>query len=320
MEKLLTGQLNARLGDQGITVRTGIPHRGGKLAFHAFDKDYPTMVSAQAFWDAKRGEFIIPQATDLTETDLALDSAGYSAMLQFSKKGKQKGIGGVFPWTYAQYLELASELNASWVSQADMCCEPQIASSQDEIDYRVNATATLLEGCLRYIYAWQNEAARTTNPRVAANMFKPPVPVLQGWSASDYLRSLEMMVDVWSRWEPWLAPPALIGIGSVCRRDLKHPTHGLFTILSALEPHLPKRSKIHLFGVKGTALDHLHALDYVESVDSMAWDLSSRIKAHQNRVSNTLNHRTKEMDTWMGKAHGRLASANHDRSRLALAY
>jgi len=321
MQKLLTGQLNARLGNGGITVRTGIPHRGGRLAQHAFEKDYPTMVSAQAFWNPQRGEFVIPHATDLSETDLALDSAGFTAMVSFARKGRQKGMAGVFPWTYEQYLQLASELSSSWYSQPDMCCEKELAQSQDEVDYRVNATATLLEGCLRILYAWQNEVARSSGPRVAANMLKPPVPVLQGWSASDYLRSLDLMHEVWGQWEPWLAPPALIGIGSVCRRDLRHPTHGLYAILNALEPHLPKGAKIHLFGVKGTALDHLNALEYVESVDSMAWDLSSRIKAYQSQVSNTLDHRTKEMDSWMCKAHGRLAAAaNNVQSRLALAY
>lgn len=277
------------------------------------------MVSAQAFWDAKKCEFTLPKATDLTESNLALDSAGYTAMIQFARKGKQAGIGGIFPWTFAQYLELASALNPNWYSQPDLCCEKQIARTQEEVDYRVNATATLLEGSLRLIYAWQNEIARTATSRVAANMLKPPVPVLQGWSADDYLRSLEMMVAIWDRWQPWLAVPALIGIGSVCRRDLKHSTHGLYAILSALEPHLPKGSKLHLFGVKGTALDHLNALDYVESVDSMAWDFSARIKAHKSRVSNTLAHRSGEMDLWMNKAYTRIERAHSDKSRPGVA-
>ncbi|MCU6502273.1 hypothetical protein LPN04_31210 [Rugamonas sp. A1-17] len=320
MAQLMTGQLNATLGT-GITVRTGIPHRSGKLPFHAFQKGYPTMVSAQAFWDAKKSEFIIPKATDLSETDFSLDSAGYTGMLNFSKKGKQVGIGGVFPWTYSQYLELASALNPNWYSQPDLCCEKQIAKTQEEVDYRVNATATLLEGTLRFVYAWQNEIARTETSQVAANMLKPPVPVLQGWSADDYLRSLDMMVAVWERWQPWLAAPALIGIGSVCRRDLHHPTDGLFAILKALEPHLPKGASLHLFGVKGTALDHLNALDYIESVDSMAWDLAARIKAHKIRVSNTLKHRSNEMDSWMDKAHARIDSARGEsRLRSALSY
>ncbi|BFG80658.1 hypothetical protein PTKU46_86920 [Paraburkholderia terrae] len=58
-----------------------------------------------------------------------------------------------------QYVELASLSGASWVAQPDMCCEPAIASNQDAIDYRVNATATLLEGMLQVVYAgktnWQ---------------------------------------------------------------------------------------------------------------------------------------------------------------------
>jgi hypothetical protein len=54
-----TQQLNAHPGDE-LLMRIGIPHRGGRLAFHAFENDYPAMVSASAFWDGRRGRFIIP--------------------------------------------------------------------------------------------------------------------------------------------------------------------------------------------------------------------------------------------------------------------
>lgn len=198
MAALLTGQRNARLTDD-LLVRTGIPHRSGKLAFHAFDQGYATMVSAQAFWNAKQRRFAVPQATDLSETDCALDSAGFSAVSLFAQKGKQAGIAGVYPWSYQDYLELASEFNPSWYTQPDLCCEPQVASSQEEVDYRVNATATMLEGCMRLIYAWQNEIARGSGPRVAAKMIKAPVPCLQGWRASDYQRSLDLMQQVWAQ-------------------------------------------------------------------------------------------------------------------------
>ncbi|MGF6439607.1 hypothetical protein [Paraburkholderia youngii] len=144
-------QRNAHV-DAGLLVRVGIPHSGGRLAYHAFNEGYAGMVSASAFWNPKTGRFRIPEATDLTEMDFALDSAGFTAMRLFQLKGRQRGIAGVYPWTMEQFVELAAFSGATWVSQPDLCCEPEIAADQAAIDYRINATATLLEGMLRVVY------------------------------------------------------------------------------------------------------------------------------------------------------------------------
>lgn len=306
MNQLPIGQLNANL-EEGLQVRIGIPHKGGKLAFHAFQEGYSAMVSANAFWNPKLNQFSVPEVSDLYEVPFALDSAGFVAVSQYQAKGQQRGIAGVFPWTYAQYVELAGLLKPDFWTQPDLCCEPQVASSQPEIDYRVAATATLLEGMLRVVYDWQNELAKTCSDRVVANMLIPPVPVIQGWSVSDYQRSLDLLMQVWQRWEPWLAPPRLIGVGSVCRRDLKHPEHGLYAILRGLNGLLPSGSKVHLFGVKGASLEQVKQLDWVASVDSMAWDFGARVKARKNGHSNTFLHRTIEMSRWMASAANRIA-------------
>ena len=34
------------------------------------------------------------------------------------------------------------------------------------------------------------------------NLLKSPVPIIQGRTADDYLRSLDMLMQVWQRWEP----------------------------------------------------------------------------------------------------------------------
>ncbi len=148
-----------------FVMRVGIPHRSGRLAFHAFNHGYAAMVSASAFWNPRAGAFCFPRATDLQEVDFALDSAGFTAMRLWKARGTQPGMAGVFPWTYAQYVELASMSGASWWSQPDLCCEPEIAANHEEVDYRIRATATLLEGVLRVVYAWQNELAKTCSPR-----------------------------------------------------------------------------------------------------------------------------------------------------------
>lgn len=313
---LPTNQVNAHLGEE-LVMRVGVPHRGGKLAFHAFENAYPTMVSANAFWDRGSQSFRMPEATDLTETDFALDSAGFTAVHRWQTQGTQAGMAGVFPWTCAQYVEFANLSGASWYSQPDLCCEPAVASNASEIDFRVRATATLLEGVLRQIFAWQCELAKDSSANVVANLLRPPVPVLQGWSIDDYLRSLDLLDEVWSRWQPWLAPPKLIGLGSVCRRDLHHPKHGLFAILAGLEGRLPAGARLHLFGVKGAALSQVKMYPWIASADSMAYDFGARVKARQARTSNTLAHRACEMTRWMQAAASRIRPSTGDQFRLS---
>lgn len=295
--------LNAALsGENDITVRVGIPHRSGRLAFHAFSRGYAAMVSASAFWNARARRFTLPQATDLQELDWALDSAGFTAMRAWQAKGAQAGMAGVYPWSCGQYVELASLMSPTWWAQPDLCCEPAIAHSQEEIDFRIRATATLPEATLRTVYAWQNQLARSCPARVVANMVRPPVPVIQGWTVEHYLRSLDLLGEVWRRWQPWLAPPALIGLGSVCRRHLHHPQHGLLPILAGIEGALPGGAKLHLFGVKGPALAHLSTRGWIASVDSMAYDDGARRSAWERGHANTMQHRSAAMSRWMGAA------------------
>lgn len=309
-------QWNANLEDELVT-RVGVPHAGGKLAYNAFVNNYRVMVSASAFWKADKGEFRVPYASDLEECEFALDSAGFTAMRRWKEKGRQAGLAGIFPWTLPQYIQLVMDLRPSWWSAPDLCCEPEICSNQAEIDFRVDGTATLLEATLRQVYAYQNDLARTGhNSREIMNILKPCVCVIQGWRADDYLRCLELVLEVWERWRPWLATPTLIGIGSVCRRNLNHKEHGLFAILAKLEPYLPAGALLHLFGVKGAAVEKVRMLDYVQGGDSMAYDFSARVKAREAGISNSFAHRTAEMDRWMTSAAERARAKPGDQLRL----
>lgn len=314
---LMMGQCNAPFQPQeGLQMRVGVPHRSGRLAFHAFEQGYPVMVSANAFWDRAARTFKIPSATDLSECDFALDSAGFTAIRGWQRHGAQEGMLGVYPWSLQQYIELVTGLGPSWFAQPDLACEPELAQSKEERLRRVEATAQLLEATLRQIYTWQNLVARQCNARTAVNMFPPPVPVLQGWEPDDYLRSLELMLQTWRRWEPWLAAPALIGVGSVCRRHLNDRKHGLFAVLGALEGRLPAGSRLHLFGVKGDALARLRKLRWVASADSMAYDDGARRAAYREGRSNTIDSRRRAMSRWMDQATNRIAAQPGDQAAL----
>jgi len=90
----------------------------------------------------------------------------------------------------------------------------------------------------------------------------PWMPVLQGWGRDDYLRCWEL----YERAGIALAEEALVGLGSVCRRQ---HTRELPSIVEALSPlHL------HAFGVKLTGIMSVgHRL---ASSDSMAWSFHAR--------------------------------------------
>ena len=131
-ENMPQGQVNAYLAD-GLQMRVGVPHRGGKLAFHAFNEGFSAMVSASAFWNPAKSVFVIPEASDLYEIDWALDSAGFTAVKGWQAKGTQPGMAGIYPWSLAAYVEAASLLRPSWWSAPDLCNEMQVAANPDEV-------------------------------------------------------------------------------------------------------------------------------------------------------------------------------------------
>jgi len=310
----LAPQPNARLGPQtaAVQVRVGVPHRGGRLPIACWRRGYPVMVSAAAFWDRKKRRMLIPTVTPLWDCDVVLDSAGFTAMQGFARRETPtQGIAGIYPWTLEDYLVLASSLGGclSWYAQPDFCCEPEIASDQETRTWRVRATATLLEANLRTVAEWQHayyEGCRSDGrsieaaERVARDLLSPPVPVLQGWTADDYRESCDLLAEVWERWEG-LYGLALVGVGSVCRRGLTDPIHGIEAILRAIEDRLPSGARLHLFGVKGAALRALTGHPRVASVDSMAYDFAARREALVNQHSNSMSHRIDALDRWMSK-------------------
>jgi hypothetical protein len=115
------------------------------------------------------------------------------------------------------------------------------------------------------------------------------MPVLQGWTADEYKLCAE--------WLPLLEFPKLIGIGSVCRREV-HGVDGVLAILQKLDEFLPSHVQVHLFGVKSTALAQIARHPRVASVDSMAWDFHARAL---RRVGRDMDFRVSQMQAWVTK-------------------
>jgi hypothetical protein len=92
------------------------------------------------------------------------------------------------------------------------------------------------------------------------------MPVLQGYTAEEYLRHLEMYGNR-------LAHGAYVGVGSVCKRNTS--ITAIEHILSQIKAKRPDL-RLHGFGLKLTALQSALVRECLHSADSMAWSYSAR--------------------------------------------
>lgn len=262
------------------TVRVGLPYGSrGRLLEAAQRLGASTLLSVGSMF--RDGHFTpVPAGAWLTPA--ALDSAGFTAMMQ-----------GGYRWSVSEYVEFvvtnsgdgAMPFPWAWWSAMDFCCEPEIAPNRLEVDRRIDLTVATYAETLAELTWWREEGV-TDVP--------DPMPVLQGRTPADYLRCARELAAVC----PDGVLPRLVGVGSVCRRDL-HGPDGLLAILAALDRDLPAGVRLHLFGVKGALLAHLGPwLHRVESVDSMAWDSRARNRSRHEGVPYTVAHRAAELTRW----------------------
>lgn len=225
----------------------------------------------------------------------ALDSAGFVAMVQ-----------GGYRWTVSEYVEWVvtnggrSEMPFPWEwwSAMDYCCEEAIAPNRAEVARRIQLTTESYRETLCELDHWREEGV-TDVP--------DPLPIVQGRTPADYIRSLRSLEAVLLEADrPGL--PSLIGVGSVCTREIQGP-EGLLPVVEALAGAVPPGARLHLFGVKGEALPLLarRVPGLVESVDSMAWDFRARREARAARQPSTVDHRAYWMRRWVETQQGRLS-------------
>ncbi|MEX5747460.1 hypothetical protein [Massilia sp. X63] len=268
-----------------VMIRAGIPLPGGRLVEIARDAGLPVLFSANAFM--RRNEF--GEITSVRMADrahfgglnAALDSGGFVAAQKYNG----------FPWSVEQYLNLVESYDWAWYASMDHCVEPEIAGDKAGVMFRVAETARMY-GELR---------------RAAADRgLPPPMPVLQGWTPSQYVYCAERL--------PLFEWPDLIGVGSMCRRNL-HGDVGVFAVLDGLDGILPPHTKIHLFGVKGRSMQHLGQHPRIASIDSLAWDFAAR-KDHP--TGRTMDLRGQYMLDWVEKNRAKAAGAQVSRTASLL--
>ena len=267
-----------------MLIYCGIPTTQQSFLDIARSIDSALLVSANTFW--KDGKFSGYEALCNIEVPLALDSGGFVAMRRY----------GGYRWSVLDYINLAVMLRPVFWAAQDYACEPELAGDSVKVAQRIRNTVFTLGETLARVIHWNHELPG--QPATA------PMPVIQGWRPAEYRTCVKLMEDhVIS--DPAAAEvlgsndwPALVGVGSVCRRHLSGPD-SLYRIIDALEEALPAHVGFHLFGVKSTALAKLKDRTRIVSADSMAWNYAARREAFAKRVPKTKAFLCEKMESWV---------------------
>lgn len=216
----------------------------------------PVLISANAMpiarWTKKqdwgRREFIDFNPANLHHLDgldSHLDSAGFVGMRRY------RG----FPWTVRQYIGLAASHPFRWFASMDKCVEREVAPDREAVRNRIAGTINLYHECRR----------EAELHGIADRL----LPVLQGWTAADYLYCLERMPsDLWKL--------GVLGVGSMCRREVSGP-EGILETVDTIDRALGRDEiRLHLFGVKTQGAEALRGHPRVASFDSQAYGSKAR--------------------------------------------
>jgi hypothetical protein len=92
------------------------------------------------------------------------------------------------------------------------------------------------------------------------------LPVLQGYQPAEYVSHIR-------QYGKRLRTGMWVGVGSVCKRNSKpEQIEGIVKSIKQVRPDL----RLHLFGVKLTALKNAVVRDLARNADSMAWSFAAR--------------------------------------------
>lgn len=278
-------------------IRVGLPYSAlSLLSLTALDCRAPALISMGSFY--RRSEGGLSRAIGGTPwvVPCALDSAGFSAMVQW----------GGYPWTVEQHVDFVRTNGGQWRlpipwqwwAAMDYCCEQAIAADRPQVERRMRLTIESAAETLEWVEHWHAEGDVELSY---------PLLTLQGRTPADYLWSARELKRTWAH-RDGQELPSLLGVGSVCTRPL-HGAEGLLPILDALHAELPAHVQLHLFGVKGAALGIIGRWgSRVASIDSMAWDMAARRDAGKQRqttpdFSCDLAHRAAAMRRWLTHLH-----------------
>lgn len=178
-----------------------------------------------------------------------LDSGGFSELSLF----------GGWRTTPAEYITATVLYDTvigrmEWAAPQDWMCEPDMLAKTGlyVAEHQQRTVDNYVELCARWADASDQDC--------------PFMPVLQGWQPGDYVtcigRYADAGVDVHN--------VALVGVGSVCRRQATSDIRAVLEAVLDGDPDMP----LHGFGVKTSGLQ-LYG-DLLTTCDSMAWSYGAR--------------------------------------------
>jgi hypothetical protein len=187
----------------------------------------------------------------------ALDSGGFSELQLF----------GEWRTTPHQYVAAVRRYdqeigNLGWAAPQDWMCEPIVING---------GTAGGVNFAGTHLSVEEHQRRTVDNFVQLSDLWgddstNPFMPVLQGFQRDDYLRC-------WDRYDAAginLSDYAIVGLGSVCRRQAEDEIGDIIDALLALDADLP----VHGFGVKLRGLEKYGHL--LNTADSLAWSFDAR--------------------------------------------
>lgn len=179
-----------------------------------------------------------------------LDSGGFTEL-------QQHGHWRIGPRQYAddvaRYAETIGGL--AWAAPQDLMCEPAIIHGGTFKGSTFVGTG---------LSVGEHQIRTVGNYCDLRALDAPVIPVLQGFTLSDY----ERCVDLYDRAGVKLHLEPVVGLGSVCRREA---TAEIGEIVAAMEA---RGIRCHGFGCKEGAVREYGGL--LASADSLAWSLGGR--------------------------------------------
>jgi hypothetical protein len=253
----------------------GLPYvADGPLLRTARDLRAPVLLSANAFsrWYLVDGErrwtgFGVNRLALLNGMDAYLDSAGFVAMVRY----------GRYPWSVDDYLDLAAAHPWRWFAARDFCCEPEIADDTQTVLDRISMTSRALVAC--------------RNGARERGILDRLMPVVQGRTLDQYERCLDRISFA-------LDDAPLLGVGSVCRRNVTGPD-GILEVVERIDRVLGTSPlRLHLFGCKSSAASLLRSHPRVASFDSQAYGVRARVLARDAKISKSNAFLAEVMREW----------------------
>jgi len=169
-----------------------------------------------------------------------VDSGGFSFFFKMKE----------YTTPHKHYLEFVEKKNADFFANRDYPCEPELLK-KNKTTVRENQEKTIKN---------QIEIMDLIDDEFP-NLRSKFVAVVQGWKIEEYLWMLDRMK------EQGLLTKR-IGIGSICRRGKEQEIR---KIITEIRKNLPRKYKLHGFGIKFGVLKYKDVWDALTSADSLAF-------------------------------------------------